>query len=100
MFGRKNNELSTVSEYIDKKSRLILKKKEIFRAKMDYALHGEHQHYFSKQDVYSRNQNARCKICGMLLSEFKVEKRIENLASHLQSVNNRQLQAKGHTQSD
>ena len=45
MFGRKNNELSTVSEYIDKKSRLILKKKEMLRAKMDYALHGEHQHY-------------------------------------------------------
>ena len=48
MFGRNNNELSTVSEYIDKKSRLILKKKEIFRARIDYALHGEHQHYKCK----------------------------------------------------
>lgn len=100
MFGRNNNELSTVSEYIDKKSRLILKKKEIFRARIDYALHGEHQHYFSKQDVYTSNQNARCKICGLLLSEFKVQKRIENWSSHLKSVHKQQSQAKGQTQSD
>ena len=59
MFGLKNKEHSTssISEFIDKKSQLIKKKNRILRSKINYALHGQHKHYFSKQDVLSQKEN-------------------------------------------
>ncbi len=86
MFGRSSKETTTVSEYIEKKSKLIKKKNKIFRAKIDYALRGEHRHYFSKQDVMALDKNARCKICGILLSEFRVQHRIDNWTPHLKPI--------------
>lgn len=92
MFGHSNKETTTVSEYIEKKSRLIQKKKKIFRSKINYALHGEHRHYFSKQEVLTLDKNARCKVCGMLLSEFRVQHRIENWTPHLKPIHKTQQQ--------
>ena len=86
MFGRNNNETTTVSEYIEKKSRQIQKKKKFIRSKINYALSGDHKHYYSKQDVLANNENARCKVCGMLLSEFRVQKRIDNWSPHLKPI--------------
>lgn len=94
MFGRKNNEATTVSEYIEKKSRQIQKKKNIIRSKINYALHGDHKHYYSKQDLLANNENARCRVCGMLLSEFRVQKRIDNWSPHLKPVQKAPQQAK------
>ena len=89
MFDRSSKETtSIVSDFIDKKSKQIKKKNKIFRSKINHALHGEHRHYYSKQDVHTHGQNARCKVCGMLLSEFKVQRRFENWSSHLQPVQN------------
>ena len=78
MFGRSSKETTTVSEYFEKKSKLIQKKNKIFRSKVNHAIHGEHRHYFSKKDVAAQDLNARCKVCGMLLSEFRVQRRFEN----------------------
>ena len=73
MFGRNDNEFSTVSEFIEKKSKSLQNKKDIFFSKVEQVLHGEHEHRFSKQDVLKMDKNARCKVCGMLLSEFIVQ---------------------------
>ena len=95
MFGRSSKETtSIVSDFIGKKSRQIQKKNKVFRSKINHALHGEHRHYFSKQDVHTHEQNARCKVCGMLLSEFKVQRRFENLSSHLKPIHNTEQLAK------
>lgn len=92
MFGLNSKETTTVSEYIEKKSKLIQKKNKIFRSKINHALRGEHKHYFSKKDVTSQSQNARCKVCGMLLSEFRVQRRFENWTSYLRPVHKTQQQ--------
>ena len=86
MFGRNDKDTNTVSEYIEKKSRQIKKSKQIIRSKINYVLHGNHKHYYSKQDLLADNENARCKVCGMLLSEFRVQKRIDNWSPHLKPV--------------
>jgi|GEM_PF-1412219 len=93
MFGRSSKEsTTTVSEYIEKKSKLIQKKNKIFRAKVNHAIHGEHRHYFSKKDVAAQDMNARCKVCGMLLSEFRVQRRFENWTPNLKSGKKTQQQ--------
>ena len=86
MFGRKDNELSTISEYLGKKSKQLKKKNQLALAKVEQAFRGKHQHYFSKQDVQENNENARCKVCKMLLSEFRVQKKMENWTPHLKPV--------------
>jgi len=86
MFGNSNKETTTVSEYFEKKGKLIQKKNKIFRSKINHAFRGEHRHYFSKSDVAARNLNARCKVCGMLLSEFRVQRRFENWAPDIKPV--------------
>lgn len=86
MFGRSKESTSAVSEFIGKKSKLIQKKNKIFRAKINFALRGEHRHYYSKQDVQALGKNSRCKVCGMLLSEFRVQRRIENWSPNLKPI--------------
>ncbi len=88
MFGHKDKEhsASSLNEYIDKKSQLIKKKNRIILSKINYALHGQHKHYFSKQDVLSQKENARCKVCNMLLSEYRVQKKMENWTPHLKPI--------------
>jgi hypothetical protein len=73
MFSRKKNrEQSNFSEFIEQKTRL-------FHSKVVYALHGEHEHYFSKRDVLRSNFGTRCKVCGILLSEYRTQKRFEKM---------------------
>ena len=73
MFGRnKNKEQSNFSEYIEQKTRL-------FHSKVVYALNREHEHYFSKRDALDSGIDARCKVCGMLLSEYRTQKRFEEM---------------------
>lgn len=86
MFGRNNSESSSISEYFGKKGKQLRKKNAIAMAKIEQAFRGRHQHYFSKQDVLSKHENARCKVCKMLLSEFIVQKKMENWTPHLKPV--------------
>ncbi|MFW2438694.1 MAG: hypothetical protein ACN4GR_04920 [Arenicellales bacterium] len=86
MFGNRNKETTTVSEYFEKKSKLIQKKNKIFKSRINHAIRGEHRHYFSKNDVAAQNMNARCKVCGMLLSEFRVQRRFETWTPDLKPV--------------
>jgi hypothetical protein len=72
MFSRKSKEQSNFSEFIEQKTRL-------FHSKVVYALNREHEHYYSKNEVLNRSIDPRCKVCGMLLSEFRTTKRFEKL---------------------
>ena len=88
MFGHKYKELSasTISDYIDKKNRLIKKKNRIIRSKINHVIHGQHKHYFSKQDVLLQKEDAKCKICKMSLGDYRVQKKIENWTPHLKPI--------------
>lgn len=70
MFGRRINEQNRFSKFVEHKTRLI-------RSKAVYAMHREHKHYFSKSEVFNRNIDPRCKVCGILLSEFRTSKKFE-----------------------
>ena len=75
MFSRKKNrEQSSFSEFVEQKTRL-------FQSKVVYALNGNHEHYFSKKDVLNGNIDTRCKVCGILLSEYRTQKRFEKMNS-------------------
>jgi hypothetical protein len=52
-------------------SLLVETKARILKSRIDYALHGEHDHYFNKKQSLDPTANPKCKICGMLLSVFK-----------------------------
>ncbi len=88
MFGHKDKEhsASTISDYIDKKSRLIKKKNRIIRSKIHHAIHGRHKHYFSKQDILLQKEDAQCKVCKISLADYRVQKRIENWTPHLKPI--------------
>jgi len=73
MFNRKNNgETSNFSEFIEQKTRL-------FHSKVVHALHRKHEHYFSKVDVLNGDIDTRCKVCGIRLSEYRIQKRFEKM---------------------
>ena len=75
MFRRKynnDNNQSSISLLVDKKTRML-------KSKIDYALHGEHDHYFNKKQSLDPTVNPKCKVCGMLLSDFMTQKKFETL---------------------
>ena len=69
MFGRKGQDQSSFSEYVEKKTRLL-------RSKVDYMLQGEHIHYYSKSQIKG---DPRCKVCGLRLSELKTQRKFQVL---------------------
>jgi hypothetical protein len=83
MFSRKDKEQSNFSEFIEQKTRL-------FHSKVVYALHREHEHFYSKSEVLNRDIDPRCKVCGMLLSEYRTMKRFEKLDSPIEFNDDRQ----------
>jgi phage FluMu protein Com len=91
MFGRNKKSDSaateTVSEFFDRKTEQLKQRKRILMSRIDHIVRGQHKHYFSKQDLLTKNHNARCKVCGMLLSEFRVQRKMENWSPHLKPVN-------------
>ena len=74
MFGRRTKKQSNFSEFVEHKTRL-------FHSKVVYALQREHEHYYSKSEVLNRNIDPRCKVCGILLSEFLTSKKFEEFDS-------------------
>ena len=80
MFRRKDNEQSSISQFVEKKTR-------IFKSKMDYALRGDHVHYFNKRESLDPDSNPKCKVCGMLLSDYKIQKKFESLHREIQEKN-------------
>lgn len=69
LFGKSTTEQSSSL------TQRVGKKAKIFRSKVDCALRGDHRHYFSKADLNNPAAIPRCKVCGMLLSEYKVERK-------------------------
>ncbi len=78
MFRRKDNESSSISMFVEKKTRML-------KSKVDFALHGQHKHYFSKQESLDPEIDPACKVCGMLLSDLKVQKKFEALQNEISS---------------
>jgi hypothetical protein len=56
---------------------------------VDYALRGDHRHYFSKEDLKNPAATPRCKVCGMLLTEFKVERKYAALNEEIRKKVNK-----------
>ena len=80
MFGRKDSEASSISMLVQKKTRM-------FKSKVDYALHGQHKHYFSKRESLDSAANPACKICGLLLTDYKIQKKFEALNKEIKERN-------------
>ncbi len=80
MFRRKDSDQSTISVIVDKKTRM-------FKSKVDYVLRGQHRHFFSKKEVSDPAANPACKVCGMLLSDYKIEKKFEALNKKVRERN-------------
>lgn len=74
MFGRRTYEQNSFSKFVGHKTRLI-------RSKAVYAMNRKHKHYFNKSEVFNRNIDPRCKVCGILLSEFRAIRKTEKLNS-------------------
>ncbi len=72
MFRRKDNEASSISMFVEKKTRML-------KSKVDFALRGDHKHYFSKRESFDPAANPACKVCGLLLSDYKIQKKFEAL---------------------
>ncbi|MFV1976946.1 MAG: hypothetical protein ACC651_14460 [Candidatus Scalindua sp.] len=87
MFGRNTEEFSTISDFFEKNNKNFHKKKKIFYSKVDQTLNGKDEHYFNKRDIQADIKIARCKICGILLSEFKVQQKIKDSSPLLKSAN-------------
>lgn len=72
MFRRKDLEQSSFSVYVEKKTRML-------KSRVDYALHGEHVHYYKKKETLDRALDPKCQVCGLLLSEYRTQKKFESL---------------------
>lgn len=83
LFGKSTTEQSSSL------TQRVGKKAKIFRSMVDYALRGDHRHYFSKEDLKNPAATPRCKVCGMLLTEFKVERKYAALNEEIRKKVNK-----------
>lgn len=74
MFSRKIKNKTDFSGVIKQQVRL-------FHSKAVYALNLEHEHFYSNNEVLNRNIDPRCKVCGLLLSEYRTMKTFEKWES-------------------
>lgn len=74
MFSQKTKNKADFSEFIEQQTRLI-------HSKVVYALNLEHEHFYNKHEVLNRDTDPRCKVCGMLLSEYRAMKKFEKWES-------------------
>ncbi len=63
--------------FVEKKTRML-------KSKVNFALRGQHTHYFSKKESLDPDTNPTCKICGMTLSDYKIQKKYEALKHKIQ----------------
>ena len=68
-------------------SQLINRKAKLLGSKVAYALHNEHEHYYSKEEVLLfKNEESlksgidpRCKVCGLRLSDYRNKIRYDTM---------------------
>ena len=69
MFRSKDDEQSSISVFVEKKARML-------KSKVDYALHGDHVHYFSKKQSLDPFHNFQryetAKVAWIYLMELKL----------------------------
>ena len=74
MFGRRKKGDSTVtvtvSEFFDRKTGQLKQRKRILVSRLDNIIRGEHRHYFSKQDLLTKNHS--WSLSGVALIVFLV----------------------------
>ena len=66
---------------------IIKRKKKLFKSKIDYVLHTEHMHYFTKKEVeeFRQNQSSeskidpRCVVCGLRLTQYRAQIKYETM---------------------
>ena len=56
-------------------SEFILHKTRLFYSKVAYSLYSDHEHYFSKSDLLVSGIDTRCKVCGILISEYRAQQK-------------------------
>lgn len=74
MFRRKTKNQSDFSEFIEQRTRL-------WHSKVVYAFNLDHEHFYSKNEVLNHDIDPRCKVCGLLLSEYRTMKKFEKWES-------------------
>ena len=65
----------------------IIEKKTLFKSKLAYALYSDHEHYFSKSDVwfFMKKKSSkpivepRCKVCALRLTQYHAEVRYQTM---------------------
>ena len=80
LWKTKENEQKNFSQLINRKAKLL-------SSKVAYALHNEHEHYFSKEEVLQFKNNEslksgidpRCKVCGLRLSDYRNKIRYDTI---------------------
>ena len=57
-------------------SEIILHKARLYHSKLAYSLYSEHEHYFCKSDLLISGIDTRCKVCGILISEYRAQQKL------------------------
>lgn len=65
----------------------LKRKKKLFKSKIDYALHTNHMHYFTKKEVldYRKSKSSksiiepRCVLCGLRLTQYRTQIQYETM---------------------
>ena len=83
-FKPKPNERQTTSvvEIVDRKNKLD-------QARVDEKASGQHKHYFSKREVATPEIDPCCKVCGKLLSELLLERKMKTASERFKNASNR-----------
>lgn len=67
----------------------IVQKAKLFHSKVAYSLYVKHEHFFSKSDLMNSGIDTRCKVCGILMSEYRAQKKCEKKNAPVLYENNK-----------
>ena len=59
-------------------SALIVQEVKLFHSKVVYSLYGNHEHFFCKSELMNSGIDSRCKVCGILISEYRAQRKLES----------------------
>jgi hypothetical protein len=73
---------TSIVEIVDRKTRLQ-------KSQLDEKATGQHKHYFSKREVATPGIDPCCKVCGKLLSELTLERKIKSAGERFRNASSR-----------
>ena len=71
------------------------RKKAFSTSCKNYHSNKTHKHYFAKADVKKDKKNAKCKVCGLALIDFELQRKIEKFTPNLKNRTKRHLKYLG-----